>query len=211
MTESRPTRNRRRRTNVVFALGVCLLMAALFWMVVTLRSLSSDLQASNEARDQLAAQVQALGAKPVAGPPGSRGDPGTVGSRGPRGYRGPTGPPGEDGQPGDDGATGKDGKAGTSGAEGEPGEGGTDGSEGNDGAPGPAGPEGPAGPTGPQGEQGETGERGPAGPSCPDGYSLQAPAWDPDALVCRRTGTPQPDSPDNGTSVLGLAPERRRH
>ncbi|MDX3353881.1 hypothetical protein PV703_11285 [Streptomyces sp. ME01-24h] len=51
------------------------------------------------------------------------------------------------------------------------------------------------------------GPQGPAGPTCPDGYSLQAPAYDPDALVCRKDGAPQARQPKGlvGLSAL-LAP-----
>ena len=95
-------------------------------------------------------------------------------------------------------------------------------SPGASGAPGATGPQGPqgepgesiTGPPGPQGEQGERGEQGPPGPSCPDGYSLQAPSWDPDALVCRRDGAPDPEpSKGNGNGVLsmGLDPNRRQY
>ncbi|WP_278196054.1 collagen-like protein [Streptomyces cylindrosporus] len=92
-------------------------------------------------------------------------------------------------------------------------------SPGASGAPGATGPQGPQGepgadstvpgPQGPQGEKGDTGERGPAGPACPDGYSLQAPSWDPDALVCRRDSAPS----DGGGSTpsplaAGLDPRR---
>ncbi|WP_243274400.1 collagen-like protein [Streptomyces albus subsp. chlorinus] len=45
-------------------------------------------------------------------------------------------------------------------------------------------------------------------PACPDGYSLQAPAWDPDALVCRRDGAPQPDP--SGPAPQSAALERKR-
>lgn len=87
-------------------------------------------------------------------------------------------------------------------------------SPGASGAAGATGPTGPAGPqgepgesvTGPPGPQGERGEQGPAGPDCPDGYSLQSPSYDPDALVCRRNGATDPsptDQPQSG--LLGLA------
>ena len=79
------------------------------------------------------------------------------------------------------------------------------------GATGPQGPQGEPGADstvpGPQGPQGEKGDKGDPGPACPDGYHLQAPSWDPDALVCRRDGaadpspTPQPQS----HGLLGLA------
>ncbi|OMI38232.1 hypothetical protein [Streptomyces sparsogenes] len=49
------------------------------------------------------------------------------------------------------------------------------------------------------------------GPACPDGYSLQTPSWDPDALVCRRDGAPQPTEPaPSPTTPAALAPDRRR-
>ncbi|MCX4705635.1 collagen-like protein [Streptomyces sp. NBC_01373] len=132
--------------------------------------------------------------------------PGPSGPRGLQGEPGGTGPSGSPGQNGEDGASGADG---------------TDGAQGEPGAIGPTGPAGPIGPTGPQGEsgaqgergeQGETGEQGPPGPSCPDGYSLQAPSWDPDALVCRRDGAPPPEepSPSSSAGLLGLPAERRR-
>jgi type II secretory pathway pseudopilin PulG len=78
------------------------------------------------------------------------------------------------------------------------------------GATGAQGPQGVPGADstvpGPQGEKGDTGERGPAGPSCPDGYSLQTPSYDPDALVCRKDGAPDPSpTPDPQSGLLGVA------
>jgi hypothetical protein len=138
--------------------------------------------------------------------PGRQGDPGRPGR---------DGSPGADGQPGDDGAPGTPGQDGEPGVPGEPGEPGEDGAPGADGAQGPAGPEGPQGPPGeqgPQGEQGPRGEQGPPGPDCPDGYSLQAPSWDPDALVCRRDGAPQPSPSDEGGLLsMALDPYRRQY
>ena len=70
---------------------------------------------------------------------------------------------------------------------------------------------------GPRGEQGPpgVGEQGPPGPpaqGCPEGYSLQAPAEDPDALICRRDGAPPPDDPGPGGLLsLGLDPSRRQY
>ncbi|GHJ39158.1 hypothetical protein Sm713_47670 [Streptomyces sp. TS71-3] len=61
-------------------------------------------------------------------------------------------------------------------------------------------------------KDGTEGPRGRAGPDCPDGYSLQAPSWDPDTLVCRRDGAPPP--PDDGGSTpqaAGLDPTRRQY
>ena len=90
---------------------------------------------------------------------------------------------------------------------------GPEGPQGPQGIPGPVGPVGPQGETGPQGERGETGEQGPSGPGCPDGYSLQVPTWDPDALVCRRDSAPSDG--DSGTSssplAAGLDPSRRQY
>lgn len=119
------------------------------------------------------------------------------------------------GPPGARGAPGKDGADGEPGAAGEPGPAvtGAPGQNGADGAVGPAGPAGPVGPAGEKGDPGETGPRGPAGPAgpaCPDGYSLQPPADDPDALVCRRDGAPAPD-PEPGRGPLALDPSRRQY
>lgn len=131
---------------------------------------------------------------PIPGPRGPQGDPGSPG---------PTGSPGQNGSDGKDGA----GSPGPTGAAGTPG---TDGAAG---PPGPAGPQGDPGPAGPQGEQGPPGADGQAGrdgQTCPDGYSLQAPADDPDALICRRDDAPQPsDSPSPLT--LALDPTRREY
>jgi len=118
------------------------------------------------------------------------------------------GPPGPVGSPGPSGAPGSTGAAGVAGS------------------PGAVGPTGPAGPAGPQGEQGPAGPAGPAGQdgtdgqdgkdgqTCPDGYSLQSPDYDPDALVCRKDGAPQPggsDSPSPSPSAIALDPQRRQY
>lgn len=108
------------------------------------------------------------------------------------------GPPGPRGEPGADGTPGEPGEAGQSGLPGEPGAPGTVGEQGPVGPPGPAGEPGPAGP---QGEQGPPGADGRDGQTCPDGYSLQPPADDPDALVCRRDEAP---APMKGRGLLGL-------
>lgn len=113
---------------------------------------------------------------PIPGPPGPKGDKGDPGKAAPTVTPSP-------------GASGAAGATGPQGPQGEPGETVT----------------GPPGATGPQGPQGERGEQGPPGPACPDGYSLQAPSWDPDALVCRRDGTPAPSSSQGTRSgLLGL-------
>lgn len=195
----------RRRTDLRFALAVLVAFGVLVWVVVTMQQYGDDLRTANEARDALAEQVEQLGGKPVAGPPGSRGEPG-AGQRGPkgepgdRGSPGPSGPPGDDGEPGDDGI-------GTPGPSGVPGDPGVPG----DSVVGPAGPQGEPGPAGPQGDRGEDGSDGRDGQTCPDGYSLQPPADDPDALVCRRDGAPPPDEPGPQALSLALDPQRRQY
>jgi hypothetical protein len=79
-----------RRTDLAFAGVAALVLVGFAFLVVLMEGLGHDLRAANEARDSLAAQVERLGASPVAGPPGSRGEPGN-GVEGPRGERGPTG------------------------------------------------------------------------------------------------------------------------
>ncbi|MEU5838762.1 collagen-like protein [Streptomyces diacarni] len=159
----------------------------------------------------LRAQIQEAGGKPAAPDPGRAvadlPDRAEVpvpipGPRGPSGKPGRAGSDGSDGQPGRTGKTGKAGKPGEPGATvtGPPGKDGQDGEDGAQGPPGPAG------------ERGERGSAGPPGPACPDGYSLQAPAWDPDALVCRRDGAPAPDeNPSSGSTPNAAAYlERKR-
>lgn len=213
----RAEERRRRRGDVLTVVGAILLGAVLAWIVVTIQAMGQDLHEERAARDALARQVQGLGATPVAGPPGSRGEPGES-------VTGPPGEPGASGLPGWDGMDGADGDPGPSGS---PGRDGVDGSDGKAGEPGPAGATGPAGPAGPVGPQGVPGPAGPQGErgadgvdgadgrdgqSCPDGYSLQAPSWDPDALVCRKDGAPPPDEPGNGNGPQAegaLDPQRR--
>lgn len=120
------------------------------------------------------------------------------------------GPPGPAGSPGASGSPGKNGVNGSPGATGAPG------SAGAEGAAGPAGPEGPQGeqgPAGAPGKDGVDGRDGKDGQTCPDGYSLQAPSYDPDALVCRRDGAPDPEPSKGGGSLLGagLDPQRRQY
>ncbi len=202
-SHARWSQQQRRKDLVFAALGLAVL-ACLAVMALFVQGLAQD-------RDALARQVQDLGGTPVAGPPGLRGEPG----------EGATGPAGERGEKGDPGApaptlTPSPGASGASGAPGRPGADST--------VPGPPGPPGadstvpgPAGPAGPQGERGEkgdTGATGPAGEACPEGYSWQAPADDPDALVCRRDGAPPPsDEPGNSGAQAGgaLDPQRRQY
>ncbi|HWN00922.1 MAG TPA: hypothetical protein VNO54_28055 [Streptosporangiaceae bacterium] len=114
------------------------------------------------------------------------------------GPRGPAGSPGPSGSPGKAGATGS---AGSPGAVGPTGPVGPAGSQGEQGVPGPAGQDGQDGVDGRDGTDGQT---------CPDGYSLQAPSYDPDALVCRRDGAPDPGSSSSPSpQAAGLDPTRR--
>lgn len=204
--EIRAEERRWRRGDVLAALGAIVLGVAVAWIVLTVQAMTDDLRTANEARDQLARQVERMGGTPIAGPPGSRGEPGESrpGPRGPQGPPGDTGEPGRTGASGKPGGTGKEGAAGADGADGEPG------TDGEPGAAGPPGPQGEPGPAGPRGEPGPAGERGPAGPACPDGYSLQPPPDDPDSLICRRDGAPDPE-PDRPVPQAALDPARRQY
>lgn len=157
----------------------------------------------------LRAQVQAAGETPKAPDPSQAVEDLDDRTRVPVPIPGPRGPQGEPGSPGPSGTPGQDGSNGADGV-GSPG---PTGAAGTDGVPGPAGPPGEPGPAGPQGEPGPGGADGidgRDGQTCPDGYSLQAPADDPDALVCRRDGAPDPeDSSPPGPLALGLEPSRR--
>lgn len=146
-------------------------------------------------------QVKAKGETPVAPDPTTAVSNLPARAEVPVPIPGPPGPKGDPGSPGPSGSPGTAGSTGAAGAAGEPGAAG---------ATGPAGIQGEPGATGPQGEQGpkgDTGEQGPAGPNCPDGYSLQAPSYDPDALVCRRDGAadPSPSKDPQNRNLLGLA------
>lgn len=192
---------RHRRDDAKFAVFAVLVLAGFVLLALWVQGLSQD-------RDALARQVQELGGTPVAGPPGLRGEPGVgvTGPPGPQGVPGSDGVPGDPGPSGSPGKSGRDGVDGTDGAAGEPGEDG----ESVTGPAGPPGPQGEPGPAGPQGETGADGADGEDGQSCPDGYSLQAPSYDEDALVCRRDGAPDPEEPGGGPQAAGaLDPQRR--
>lgn len=111
---------------------------------------------------------------PIPGPPGPKGDTGASGKPAPTITPAP-------------GASGAAGITGPQGPQGEPGADST--------VPGPSGPPGRDGRDGTDGKDGQT---------CPDGYSLQAPNYDPDALVCRKDGAPAP-SPTPQGGLLSLA------
>jgi len=211
-----PTKERRRADvrYIVVATGAVGSFAA---MAIWVQGLSHDLRVSNDARDALARQVQSLGHKPVAGPPGSRGEAGAsvVGPRGPQGVAGSPGPTGSPG------STGKTGATGAPGATGSPGVGVT----GAAGSPGPAGPQGEAGPAGPQGDQGpkgDTGDTGATGPA-PSGWTFtdgtgvtQECAPDSEGsthYTCTpapASPSPTPSNPESAVLVLSSALVRRR-
>jgi hypothetical protein len=211
-----------------------LLLGWLCVQVVTmsndLRSTATDLRGANKARDLLARQVQQLGGRPVAGPPGSRGEPGQsgVGAPGRQGERGPAGERGKDaptitpspGPSGPAGAPGKDGADST-----VPGPSGPAGADST-----VAGPPGPAGSPGPEGAPGPEGSPGPAGRDGTDGADGRPPAgwtftykgatyqctpvtdFDTDAprYDCQPT-EPQHDEPETVPQAWGLDPFRRQY
>ena len=214
----------RRRADVWFALAALGGVAALAWVFITMQQLAGDLREANEARDALAGQVQELGEKPIAGPPGSRGES-VVGPRGPRGPEGdrggsgPSGKPGDTGRDGRAGGDGDDGRSGPAGGDGPPGDPGDDGSPGARGEPGQSGPRGEQGPAGERGERGPAGERGERGPagSPPSSwtfthggvtYTCTPTSSGSTAYSCEPTGG-EPD--DDGLLSLGLDPSRRTY
>ncbi|GAA1065187.1 hypothetical protein GCM10009574_028000 [Streptomyces asiaticus] len=220
----RKEERRWRRGDALAVAGALLLGAVVAWIVLTVQALNHDLRTANQARDALARQVQQLGEKPVAGPPGSRGEPGrsVVGPRGPKGEQGEPGSPGPTGPPGSHGKNGANatGKPGPAGPSGDPG------AAGNDGQPGAAGPQGEPGPAGPQGPQGEkgtpgdTGPRGEQGPP-PSGWTYTDPQGvtyectsdgDGSTHYTCRSNQPAPEpSPSQGPTTLGLDPQRRQY
>jgi len=206
----------RRLGDIRFAAGAVLVLAVLAWVVITIQGMAHDMKAKDADVAALAQQVRDLGGKPVAGPSGSPGKAGATGSPGAKGDTGATGDTGPTGSPGPSGSPGKNGATGSAGPTGEPGPVGATGPTGPVGPTGATGPQGETGPAGPQGEKGDkgdTGDTGPAGPNCPDGYSPQVPAWDPNALVCMKDGTGQQPG-GSGTSspqAAGLDPSRRQY
>ncbi|MFD6684153.1 hypothetical protein ACFWDD_32125, partial [Micromonospora parva] len=181
---------------VAAAIAIGLVLAGI---LISVRSLQVELKAANEARDQLAAQVETLGGHPVAGPPGSRGTPG-------RSVEGPPGPEGDKGEPGEPGKpaptiTPSPGPSGLPGKDGTPGADST--------VPGPQGPAGPPGADstvpGPAGPAGEDGRDGRDGQTCPAGYTLQPYKGDADVLVCQRDSAPTPQK-NRRSVLLGLDP-----
>ena len=204
---------------VILFLGGAL---AVVWLLVDRAELADRLEQEANLRGSavstlagdvraLRAQVQAEGATPVAPDPTKAVENLPDRAEVPVPIPGPQGPAGEQGATGAPGVPGKAGSAGPSGA---PGVVGPTGPAGPQGEQGPAGPPGPAGQDGTDGTDGTDGRDGVDGQTCPDGYSLQAPTYDPDALVCRRDGAPAP-SPGNGnggqSGLLALDPSRRQY
>jgi hypothetical protein len=202
----RAEERRGRRGDVWAVVGAVALGAVLAWIVLTIQGVTHDLHEEREYNRLLAQQVRDLGGKPIKGPPGEPGASVT----GPPGPQGEPGSPGVDGEPGPSGSPGKAGADGVDGSDGKAGEPGAVGASGPAGPAGPPGPQGEPGPPGPQGEPGVDGADGEDGQTCPDGYSLQAPAYDEAALVCRRDGAPDPEEPGGGPQAAGaLDPQRR--
>jgi hypothetical protein len=157
-------------------------------------------------------QVKAKGGTPVAPDPAKAVEDLPARAEVPVPIPGPPGPAGSPGPSGEPGRGGADGTPGASGAPGPVGPTGPAGSQGEQGPAGPAGPAGPVGPAGPAGQDGRDGvdgRDGTDGQSCPDGYSLQAPSYDPDALVCRRDGAPEPGDGGTVPQAAGALDPRR--
>jgi hypothetical protein len=156
----------------------------------------------------LRAQVRGLGKTPVAPDPSKAVADLPARTTVPVPIPGPTGPAGSPGPSGSPGSPGATGVAGVPGSAGSPG---VVGPSGPAGPVGPTGAQGAQGPAGPAGKDGADGQDGRDGQTCPDGYSLQAPSYDPDALVCRKDGAPQPSPSPSGLLSLGLDPTRRQY
>ena len=198
---------------VLFVSGV----AGFAWLLTERDRLSGQLANEADLRGKavstlagdvraLRQQVKAEGATPVAPDPTRAVEDLPARAEVPVPIPGPPGPPGDRGEPGEPGASGA---AGQNGADGQPG---AAGPRGETGPAGSAGPQGEPGPGGPQGEQGPQGPAGPPGPECRNGYHLEAPSYDPDALVCRRDGAPDPKPGGGGPQAAGgLDPQRRQY
>jgi hypothetical protein len=181
-----PHAGRRRRG--AFAAAIVLAVSLLgggAWVALKLAALQGQADSNAQIAQQLADQVEGLGATPVVQPP-------QAGEQGPQGQ---AGPPGRDGDDGNDGAPGPTGPSGAAGQPGEPGEPGVDGIAGES---GPAGPPGPQGDPGPPGADGQPGQ---------DGATGQPPAswtWT-DAVGRTQSGTRDPGSPDSAPTYTCTA------
>ncbi len=153
----------------------------------------------------LRAQVEAAGETPAAPDPSQAVEDLDDRTRVPVPIPGPRGPQGEPGETGPAGAPGRSGADGTDGQDGV-------GDTGPSGPAGAPGSQGEPGVPGPQGEQGPRGEAGRDGQACPDGYELQAPPYDENALVCRRDDAPaEDDSEPSSPLAAGIIPSRREY
>ncbi|WP_306317191.1 MULTISPECIES: collagen-like protein [unclassified Streptomyces] len=213
-SEIRADERRWRRGDLLAVLAALALGAVFAWIVLTIQGMAHDIKQKDIDVAALSQQVRELGGKPVAGPRGEAGKSvsgpqGTKGEKGDRGNPGPSGSPGKSGSNGDDGKTGEPGAGGSPGVAGEQGSQGEQGAQGSQGEPGPAGPKGDPGPAGADGKNGADGKDGRDGQTCPDGYSLQPPPTDPDALVCRRDATPGDDQ--TAPQAAALDPTRRQY
>lgn len=147
-----PHAARRRRAALAAAVVLAVsLLGGGTWVALRLAELQGQADANAVAAQQLANQVEDLGATPVVEPP-------QAGERGPQGERGSPGRDGVAGADGQDGAPGATGPAGPVGASGP------QGASGADGDPGAPGPQGPQGEPGQPGADGQPGAAGPAGP-----------------------------------------------
>lgn len=195
--EMKAEAQRWRRGDLFAVLAALVLGTVLAVIVINIQSLRHDLQTSNEARDALAAQVQGLGATPIAGDPGSRGEVGPSGPPGPAGRDGtmpspgPTGPRGVPGTPGANSTV-----PGPTGAAGRPGANST--IPGPTGAPGRNGVDGRNGADGSDGSDGDDGADGAAGADGADGNpptSWTYTDFKGDQHVCSRVADFDPDDP----------------
>jgi len=208
------------RARALWVLAIALFVGgavAVAWLVAERDRLYGELENEADLRGNavstlagdvraLRQQVRAEGATPVAPDPSAAVSDLPARAEVPVPIPGPPGPKGEKGDQGEPGspaptitpAPGATGPQGPQGSQGEPGATVT----------GPPGPAGPAGPVGPQGSAGQDGRDG---QTCPSGYSLQAPSYDEDALVCRRDGAPDPSESPGPSSPLavGVDPQRR--
>lgn len=160
-------------------------------------TLAGDVRALRE-------QIKAMGETPVAEDPSKAVKDLPSRTEVPVPIPGPAGAPGTDGVDGTNGLDGKNGSDGKNGADG------LQGPQGEQGVPGPQGPPGAPGKDGTDGTNGADGKDGTDGQTCPDGYSLQAPPWDADSLVCRKDDVPTPPTENPSPQAMAALPQDRR-
>lgn len=198
-----------RARHGLWTVGVILFLggaAAVCWLLVDRAELADRLEQEANLRGTavstlagdvraLRAQVQAEGKTPIAPDPTKAVEDLPARAEVPVPIPGPRGPAGSPGPSGEPGKAGASGQPGTPGADGAVGPTGPAGPAGPQGEPGPAGPQGAPGPAGADGADGRDGQ------TCPNGYSLQAPSYDPDALVCRKDPAPDPGGAQGNNSL----------